>query len=499
MHSYTHPFLYDNLLERLASGSAGQSRWYLYGGRGLGKTTLLRRLQQRLVTSRRAGFAPPPDQTPEVTWVDARTPRPRDVIVAWCKSPQGMLIADEFDAYLDLAIDDAIRELVDHRDRGARIVVATRKRPQELERWALAARRMMPPTSALRKDESPCFATFHRERLNPWAGDHLAALRSAHHAAFAGLRRTLSWLVDESNGRHERLPGEDAIRPWVEVVAAVTGGHPALVDASFDLLLIHWFGWLIGKGELDRADLEGHHLDRYAAHGQRTGHALMASLFESPKDAGAPELERLGVVLEDYLMNEAMPSLERAMWRLREDHPAVFVKMQFVADKPGESRVKDPTERQVMLLSGLAYKDDEGQLRVPSGLIASTLSTMDPPTMEGSEASSRGVAVPTGPVRVLGMTVEGAEGVEHGTLVVRTTAGPHRIELRGRPWEVLWFLHQHREQVHTVAQMREAIGFPEEGSVRHAIAKLREAVRGAGFDGVPENVPKKGYRFGGIL
>ncbi len=65
--------------------------------------------------------------------------------MAWCKSPEGMLIADEFDAYLDLTIDDAIRELVDRRDRFARIVVATRKRPQELERWALAARRMMPP------------------------------------------------------------------------------------------------------------------------------------------------------------------------------------------------------------------------------------------------------------------------------------------------------------------------------------------------------------------
>ncbi len=357
---------------------------------------------------------------------------------------------------------------------------------------------MMPPTGALRGDESPCFATFHRERLNPWAGDHLAALRSAHFDTLAGLRRALSWLVVDAEGGREKLPGEDAIRPWVDVVAPVTGGHPALVDASFDLLLIHWFGWLMDQGDLDRDDLKGHHLHRYAAQGRRTGKALFASLFESPDDTGRHEQERLAVVLEDHLMNEAMPSLERAMWRLREDHPAAFVKMQFLADRPGETTVKDPTERQIMLLSGLAYKDDEGQLCVPSGLIASTLSTMDPPTMEGGEAASRGVGVPTGPARVLGVTVEAAEGGEQGELVIRTTAGPRRIELRGRPWDVLWFLYQHREQVHTVAEMREAIGFPEEGSVRHAVAKLREAVRGAGFDGVPENLPKKGYRFGGI-
>jgi hypothetical protein len=62
--------------------------------------------------------------------------------VAWCKSPEGMLIADEFDAYLDLTIDDAIRELVDRRDRFARIVVARpASAPRSLNdgRWPRAA------------------------------------------------------------------------------------------------------------------------------------------------------------------------------------------------------------------------------------------------------------------------------------------------------------------------------------------------------------------------
>jgi len=499
MHSYTHPFLYDNLLERVLTGGAGRSRWYLYGGRGLGKTTLLRRVQQHLVPARRSSIAAPPERSPEVTWVDAETKNPQTVICAWCKSPRGLLLADDFDAYLNLTIDDAILELVDRRDRGARIVLATRKRPQELERWMLAERRKQPPSEARGGDESPCFATFHRERLNPWAGGHEATLRSAHFDAFAGLRRTLPWLMDEPGPRNKKLPGEGALRPWVDVVSAVTGGHPTLVDASYDLLLVHWLNWLIGQGELDRGDLDGHYLDHYAAQGQRTGHALFVGMFQEPKDTGEREQEHLGTVLEDYLVDTAMPPLERSMWRLREDHPTVFMKMQFMADKPEDSRVEDLVERQFMLLSGLAYSDDEGRLRVPKGLLASTLSTMDPPTMEGAEAKSRGVAILKGPARVVGVTVDAAEGGEHGALVVRTTAGPRRIELRGRPWQVLWFLYQHRDEVHTVSSIREAVGFPQDGAVRFSISKLREAIRGEGFEGVPENVPKKGYRFGGMV
>ncbi len=499
MHSHSHPFLYDNLLDRIIAGTGSRSRWHLYGGRGLGKTVLLRRLQAQLVPSRRFRTATPPDRTNEVTWVDARTERPRSVIQAWCKAPKGMLIADDFDLYLDLNIDDRVRELIMSPGHGARIVVTTRERPEQLERRVMAERLRNPSTTARGGDESPCFATFYRERLNPWLGDHRAALRSAHHNAFGSLRRTLSWLVDdEARPASRKLPGEDALRPWVEVVGKVTGGHPALVDAAFDLLLVHWLEWLMAQGKLHDEDLGDHHLAQYATQRPRTGHALFVGMFEHPREQGEHAQERLGVLLADYLGDQAMPTLERAMWRLRESHPDVFMKMQFMAEEPGTSAITDQHERRMILASGLAYKDDEGRLYVPEGLIASSFSTMDPPTMEGTEATSRGVGEPTGTGRVLGVTVE-ASGEQRGALVVRTTTGPDRVELHGRPWQVLWFLYQNRDEVHAVPAIRKAVGFPQDGAVRFAISKLREHLRKAGYDGVPENVSKKGYRFGGMI
>ena len=493
-----HPFLYDDLLARILA-DASLDRVLLYGGRGLGKTTLLRRLQRRLVpgSSRKE---PPPERTPQATWVDRRTPEGAARIVRWCLRPQGTLIVDDFEHVFTPQVDDAILSLPDTSNGSYRVVVASRKPPRVLERDVLQARVTAGGAHTTPWDDSRAIPTFLSMRMNPWQGDWQARLEVAHHAAMQRLRQETRTRVPDAQVETalELLPSKAAVKSWVELVRQVTGGHPGLVDGSYDLFL-----WLVLEDLATKAELPEDD-DLLVAQCKRSRISTKAGLrsFMLEGDADQDEQDRqrgrLLVLLEDYLLERQMADLGRTLDRLRLSDPDAFTALRDLAEEPDETIVEDARHRLLLLDTGVVFKDDDSRrLRLPEGLVSEAIRAMDPATHQGgAAASSMGQGLVPAPAeeKILSITVSEGAAEHTGDVLVETTNGTRVVPLRGRPWQVFEYFWKNKERYVPADELMEPLEIPSIHSTRNAILRLNQALRAEGVEGVLENRKGVGYR-----
>ena len=493
-----YPFLYDDLLGDLL-GDELPARVLLYGGCGLGKTTLLRRLHEHLVPGS-ASKENPPERTPQATWVDRRTAEPTARIVHWCLRPRGTLIVDDFGQLFTPEVDDAILSLSAAQDSRYRVVVASRKPPRVLEREVLQARVAAGGAKATPWDESRAIPTFRSTRLNPWQGDWRARFDAVHQTARLRLRQEVRSRVPEPQAEAALalLPSKAAVTAWVELVRQVTGGHPGLVDGSYDLFLHLVLNDLVSRGGLSEQDellLAQRKRSLLSTQARMSDFGLVG---EAAPEQGEQQHGRLVVLLEDYLLERQMAPMQSTLDHLRLSEPKAFEALHALAEAPDDILVEDGRHRLLLLDTGVVYKDDAScHLRLPKGLVSEAIRAMDPVTHHGTaNGGTAEQAIIPGPPEevVLSITVSEGPTEDSGDVVVETTAGTRLVPLRGRPWQVFDFFWKHRDRHVPPEELLEPLEIPSVYSSRNAILRLKEALRAGGVEQVLENRKGVGYR-----
>ena len=493
-----YPFLYGDLLGDLVRDEL-PARVLLYGGCGLGKTTLLRRLHEHLVPGS-AGKEPPPERTPQATWVDRRSAEPTARIVHWCLKPRGTLIVDDFGQLFTPEVDDAILSLSATQDCRYRVVVASRKPPRVLEREVLQARVAAGGAKATPWDESRAIPTFRSMRLNPWQGDWRARFEAAHQAARLRLRQELRSRVPEPQAEATLalLPSKPAVTAWVDLARQVTGGHPGLADGAHDLFLHLVLNDLVASGALTEQDelvLAQRERSLLSTRARMSDYGLAGEAAPQP---GEQQRGRLVVLLEDYLLERHMAPLHSTLEHLRLSEPKAFEALHALAEAPDDILVEDGRHRLLLLDTGVVFKDDAScHLRLPDGLVSEAIRALDPVTHHGqANGGAAEQAIIPGPTEevILSITVSEGPTEDSGDVVVETTVGARLVPLRGRPWQVFDYFWRHRDRHVPPEELLEPLEIPSIYSARNAILRLKEALRAGGIEQVLENRKGVGYR-----
>ena len=487
-----HPFLYDGLISRILADST-QQRVLLYGGRGLGKTTLLRRLQARVVRA-----TPATEHAP--TWVDKRTPKAAKVIAKWCLTHHGYLIIDDFEQVFTPEVDNALLSLPDSDDGRFRVVVASRKPPRVLERDVLQARVAAGDAHATPWDDSRAIPTFTATRLNPWEGDWKTRLEVAHTNAMQRLRKELRARVPEGSVDQTLalLPDRTALAAWVELVRRTTGGQPRLVDGAHDLFLLLLLNDLVAQAGLPADD------SLLLEQRKRSRLSTTAGLSSYPLDGRCKpkqfeeELRDMLQLLEDYLLERQMVDLDRTLDHLRVSDPDAFGALQALAELPDKTVVEDGRHRLLLLDTGVVYKDDDSRrLCLPHGLVSEAIRAMDPPTQQAPKepkAETLDTDEPAEPtLTILSFTVSEGPTEDSGDVVVETSDGTRVVSLRGRPWQVFDYFWKHRDRHVPPDELMEPLEIPSIHSARNAILRLNQALKKEGVGAVLENKKGVGY------
>ena len=496
MYRFLHPFLYNELLDQVLTDPA-LNRVLLYGGRGLGKTTLLRRAQRRLIPGAPMSSMPP-DDLPKATWIDKTTKNAQERIVAWCEKPKGTLLVDDFASLFTAKIDDAILDLEDVNDAEFRLLAMSLNPPRILEAGVIDEKRRSGAIQSSAWDDSRAIPTFISFRLDPWQGDWRQRLETTHLAALGRLGK---FIGNSANGSppdraNDKLPmpSTRVLKLWVEVVREVTGGHPILVDGAFDLFTGLVLNELISDGWLqpkDAAILPLRKRCRWASEltlpqiglGSKPGR-------ETPSDVR----REVRALVEDYLLDRQMVHLEHTMNFLRASKPDAFVALHSLATDPDDTIIDDPRHRQVLLDSGLTYKNlATRRLTLPIGLIRTTLRSLAlPGEAEPSVEETR--QTQQSEVEVLSLTVTGEASGKAGKVRLETTSGLRTVPLRGRLWEVFDHLWKQQGQCVSAKGLMKPLGFLSVHSALDAIRRLRVVFEDVGAPGVVENVRAVGYR-----
>jgi hypothetical protein len=491
MHTFIHPFFYSDLIKQTLENAA-LTRILFYGGRGLGKTMLLRRIQRGLLRTP-GNVVVPPNEKNDIFWVDGRHAEARARIGRWCDEPKGVLIIDNFDHVFDKTIDDALLNLPDVDEVPYRIVAASRRPPRVLERKVLQEKAGQEPVTAW--DDSRSLTTFQFHRLNPWDGDWRARLHSEHDAAIRRLQDLLNPLIQEKAGGSKLpFPGPAELRLWSEVVVEVSGGYPRLVDGAFALLVAMIFNALARDGWISPDDASNHPL-RQRCPWEQSLTLQDLGLVEGFEATGVGAVRgRVRNLLEDFLLERQMAPIELTLTNLKASEAKAFTAILELARNPDTVQVDDAKLRELLLDSGLTRKDPvTRRLYVPDGLIRTTICGMDDSQADEPPAVS---AVAPERLQIRSMTVADDATVNDGTVLLDTTGGPRDVTLSGRPWQVFFYLWNNRDRLVPHAELMEKIPIKSEGAARNALTRLKDEFRRVGVGDVVENQKGAGYKIG---
>lgn len=206
----------------------------LYGGPGLGKTVLLRRIASEVhdddTVARKAAFfdgrtLPGSQHTQEVLFDTLR------------EATSGWLLLDNFHVLVEEGEDEILDAL--EAFFGRRLDSQSHR-----DMIVIASSRIIPATAVDRrlKPLSSDFVLNYRVQLDPWRGEWRARVRA-----------TTSAIVSRLLGARSEHVGEVVST----IIVNLTGGHPAFLDAAFEALSCVGLGTLrAAKAELIEAFLK---------------------------------------------------------------------------------------------------------------------------------------------------------------------------------------------------------------------------------------------------
>lgn len=433
---YEDSLFHGEEIEEIASGN--MPAVWVWGGRGIGKTTVLKRAQAR-VRSR--------EPSAVVEEVDVRAPTGKGRL-------QSLAHQHERTASLFIFIDDMERT-TDDRDILEALDTLTkegRHRPPTLNRLSVVAFSRHSPDVALNTyGELWSRIDWHRILLDPWKRGWKFRIRDV--------------LNDLLVGR-----GEITTTAWFQSLIRVTGGHPVFLGPGLGELQ-----QMLSIPEDERLPIERKLLDPAASS------EFLSSL--------SVDIQRF---LTSRVFNPGLPCIRRAVDFLREENKEAYQLLQRVAldDAPRlPDNFEEVADSQAAILhnavlnSGLAYWSDEepGLLVIAGELVRSVI-------LSGVEEIKE---------QVVELVLQEAQGQsDRGVLLARTAGGQFPVSFAGNGWKIVKVLDEHRGGAVSLGELQTALGVDSEKAVNSAIQRLRLTLKEAGLEDVILNVRNQGYSLG---
>ncbi|HNT64338.1 MAG TPA: winged helix-turn-helix domain-containing protein [bacterium] len=433
-------FIYEQQLEQLAQA---QQMTYLYGGRGVGKSTFLRRLEQRLGPQ-------------DVIWIEgddwfAARQRLAEIDPGDLKLSKHLII-DDLDRFCAVGYDregDKFEEMINRLDelfkrltapdRQKRVYAAGTRKPQFFING-----RDRKPESAQRSPWWQLFWSYidmswNHVLFNPWE---------------LGWKQNLSDWIEK---RFAVAVQEPVWRLWAKLTISLTGGHPSLIKAAL-------------------AGLE--HLAR--------GEELtpVEKKLRSPFDVNESDERWLQTrhYLEDCLVQTGLNRLRRALqslWTISQSsRPEVA---GFLTRLAQDEPIIPPYDvREILIDHSVIYLDAEsGSYQIPGDLLKNEILHLFPPSEDKAQIT---------------VQPDTAAPQRRGTMVLQVGQTPMPIRLNGSTWRLLSLLHQQGGQVVSLDTLQKKLNKTEYG-VRSALQRLENKLKEVGADHLLENQRGKGYRF----
>jgi DNA-binding winged helix-turn-helix (wHTH) protein len=338
----------------------------------------------------------------------------------------------------DQAIEDLYRVASTLAGRKRRCVVSSTLYGHRLQNFLLDLRSGDPGSEKVISAASLFFTGFDAVWLKPWEGEWKTRIGGL-------VEKHLGGLTPSARELSEKL------------IVELTGGHPALLSRSFE------------------------HLGRLL----ETEGSILARRLTSEKSAAevaTAVLERdLRTYLEDSLLQKGIGSLRRALVRLRtsEEREIKAAHLGLLAFARGQPLVLPARSRDILLGEGLLFRDPgTSGYAIPGELFRKEL------VFEGGGGFT--VQLQPDPV----------EPDRQGIAIARDDVRQQPVRLSGGPWSVLQVLFAEAPRFVSLDELRARTHLQTENAVRSAIQRLTADLRSAGVEGLVENQYGKGYRKG---
>jgi len=442
--------IYPHLLAELGEAS-GKLRAFFYGGRSLGKSTLLETLAYDAA-----------DRNRHIFFIEGKSGHGihRILVERAAAIRRGDaapdLYLDDIDHLLSSLLRNEMHDTADHILSHLNFLLS--KVPAGKGRFfissALSPSRLSELVYSLRQPELDAgllreFFSFVLEqkfeciRLDPW-----------------------SYRWQERLGELVRIRLSKATSAYFEScrvsILELTGGHPALL-----IQCLHELNRLVTGEELDPVE-----------------QGFAQALGERPK----LDPQQFGVLLErhleDVLVQTGLQPLRLSIGNLRNaEGPDLRDAWQsLVALAQGVNEFPPPKLREILLDEGLIYKSKEsGAYVVPGRLVIREILSVS------ADGHHR-------PALMLAPNPE-APNVR-GELVIRSGLKRETIELSESMWVLLTLFIDDPDRIFTPEELQKHTGLTSDAAVRSAIQRLIAKLRAGGLESVVENVYGKGYRKG---
>ena len=362
--------------------------------------------------------------------VQGREPETAKATLRTLAAGDGAVLIDD----LDEMFTDEVHEILCRLLASGRRVVVTSTLPPDVSLLVdTQVYRQTNLTGSLLRIWSDFTQQFHPEVIDPWPS-------TWHDRTNAFVRGVL----DEKCRADNLLVAE-----WTTAVVQLSGGHPTLLDPSLRAIEgVH--GEKRVHGEEAKIHLATPSVDRR----RQVYEHLEEALFSSP---AFRRVRRVAKEMQATAPDAHAHLVENA----RADHIVDF-------DAPVEYR-------RVLTDSGLVYRSPQSKKLVVAGeLLRRTL---------GGTTQARRPAV-----RVVSSDAD--RGIVSAALGGRVA----HVDLRGNAWKIVKMLHEHPNEVVSVAALMKKTHLDHAG-IRSAIQRVKGEFAASGLDGVIENVWGQGYRF----
>lgn len=246
--------------------------------------------------------------------------------------------------------------------------------------------------------------------------------------------------------------GNDAtlLSAWRNTILDLTGAHPAL------------FGPALRR------------LDELCQAQRKLELAPFEQQLISPKRSADPELpHRIRVYVEDLLARDAVRRINSSLRKLRDsDNPIeakAFEALLRIAqrDQEGVKLLAGAHVRQVLVDEGLVYQDWDritGNFVVPGSIIREQVIQL------------AGTVYPVFPRVQVVLEKDQAKG-DSGNIIISSSAGVETVSLNGTPWRLLEVLYSKQNEVVSKHDLQELVGLNDDKAVLNAIQRLQQKLK----------------------